>query len=68
MYNTTVLANRIHTYEFWLKGIDTPPPLKLNVEHTSYKPGDVVWVKMPSNKCTSKLCKGKVNRIIIDGV
>lgn len=56
---STAPANLIYTYCTCMKGIDTTLPPGITGSGT-YTTGDVVWVKRPHGRCTTRFKKGKV--------
>ena len=56
-------ANGIYQYEQRMKGIDPKPSLP-EVRSNVYQVGEPVWVKPPDCWCTTRFCKGQVDRVI----
>ena len=65
---------RLHRYHIRIKGVENNPLPKPEVTKGMYEKGDVVWVKNPHGKCTTKYSTGSVTEVIrpqsvkIDGV
>ena len=69
-----MLADVLHRYHIWIKGVEDNPLPDPEVTRGKYEKGDVVWVKNPCGKCTTKNSTGCVTEVIspqsvkIDGV
>ena len=70
----TALADALHRYHVWIKGVEDNPLPEPEVTRGKYEKGDVVWVKNPRSECTTKYSTGHVTEVIspqsvkIDGV
>ena len=70
----TTPADALHRYHVRIKGVEDNPLPELEVTRGKYEKGDVVWVKNPCSKCTTKYSTGRVTEVIspqsvkIDGV
>ena len=70
----TAPANALHRYHVRINGVEDNPFPEPEVTRGKYKKGDVVWVKNPRGKCTTKYSTGRVTEVIsplsvkIDGV
>ena len=60
----TALADVLHRYHFRIKGIEDNQLRKPEMTRGKYKKGDVVWVKNPRSKCTTKYNTGRVTEEI----
>ena len=54
----------LHRYHVRIKGIEDKPLLEQEVTRGKYEKGDVVWVKNPRSKCTTKVNTGHVTEEI----
>ena len=54
----------IHRYHVWIKGIEDKPLPESEVTRGKCEKGDVVWVKNPRSKCTTKYSTGRVTEEI----
>ena len=60
----TAPTNALHNYSVRIKGIDgTLPPEPLSTRKRDYQVGDVVWVRNPHSRCTTKSKLGRVTGI-----
>ena len=70
----TTPADALHRYYVRIKGVEDNLLPKPQVTRGKYEKGDVVWVKNPHGKCTTKYSTGRVTEMIspqsvkIDGV
>ena len=70
----TAPADALRRYHVRIKGVEDNPLPKPEVTGGKYEKGDVVWVKNPHGKCTTKYSTGRVTEVIspqsvkIDGV
>lgn len=60
---STVLANVIHTYNVWIKGIDPVATPKLQDNQGQFWVGDTVWVRISLSRCMSMSKMGWVTKI-----
>ena len=60
----TALADALHRYHVRIKGVEDNPLPEPEVTRGKYGKGDVVWVKDPCGKCTTKYSTGRVNEVI----
>ena len=71
---STAPADALHGYHIRIKGVENNPLPELEVTKGMYEKGDVVWVKNPHGKCTTKYGTGRITEVIslqsvkIDGV
>ena len=70
----TTPADALHRYHVQIKGVEDNLLLESEVTGGKYEKGDVVWVKNPRGKCTTKYSTSRVTEVIspqsvkIDGV
>ena len=70
----TAPADALHRYHIRIKGVEDNPLPEPEVTKGMYEKGDVVWVKNPRGKYTTKYSTGRVTEMIslqsvkIDGV
>ena len=70
----TAPADVLHRYHVRIKCVEDNPLPKPEVIRGKYEKGDVVWVKNPRGKCTTKYSTGRVTEVVspqsvkIDGV
>ena len=57
-------AETLHRYHVRVKGIETNPLPEREVSGERIKEGDVVWVKKPCSKCTTRYGTGHVTELI----
>ena len=60
----TTPADVLHKYHVWIKGVEDNPLPEPKVTRGKYEKGDVVWVKNPLGKCTTKYSTGHVTEVI----
>ena len=66
--------HRLHRYHVQIKGIEDNLLPEPEVTRGKYEKGDMVWVKNPCGKCTTKYSTGRITEVIspqsvkIDGV
>ena len=69
----TAPANVLYNYEVRVRGVDKTMPDD-EEENDAYMTGDLVWVKRPGGRCTTRYAKGRVTRVVsrlaveVDGV
>ena len=67
-------VDALHRYHVRIKGVEVNPFPEPEVTRGKYGKGDVVWVKNPRGKCTTKYSTGRVIEVLspqsmkIDGV
>ena len=70
----TAPADALHRYYVRIKGVEDNPLPEPEVTREKYEKGDIVWVKNPRGKCTTKHSTGCLTEVIslqsvkIDGV
>ena len=70
----TAPVDALHGYHVRIEGLENNPLPEPDVTEGMYEKGDVVWVKKPREKCTTKYSTGRVTEVIspqsvkIDGV
>ena len=60
----TAPADALHRYHIRTKGVEDNPLPEPEVTKGMYEKGDVVWVKNPRVKCTTKYSTGRVTEVI----
>ena len=60
----TAPADALHRYHIQIKDVEDNPLPEPEVPKGMYEKGDVVWVKNPHGKCTTKYSTGRVTEVI----
>ena len=60
----TAPADMLHRYHVRIKGVEDNPLPEPEVTRGKYEKGDLVWVKNPRSKCTTKYSTGRVTEVI----
>ena len=60
---STSPADILHRYHIRVRNIDATPPPEPQITGGRYKKGDIVWVKTPHGRCTTKFGTGRITEV-----